>query len=56
VSAHVEAAASVCQALQPYIAQYTSMTLLKGRSAPSVDIERREDGSLAVKGKTRVAD
>jgi len=35
VSAHVEAADLGLQALQPYIAQYTSMTLLKGRSAPS---------------------
>jgi len=55
VSAHVEAADLGLQALQPYIAQYTSMTLLKGTLGAKLDIERGEDGSLAVKGKTRVA-
>ena len=55
VSAHVEAADLGLQALQPYIAQYTSMTLLKGTLGAKFDIERGEDGSLAVKGKTRVA-
>ena len=55
VSAHVEAADLGLQALQPYIAQYTSMTLLKGTLGAKLDIERGADGSLAVKGKTRVA-
>ena len=55
VSAHVEAADLSLQALQPYIAQYTSMTLLKGTLGAQLDIERGADGSLAVKGKTRVA-
>ena len=55
VSAHVEAADLGLQALQPYIAQYTSMTLLKGTLGAKLDIERGADGSLAVRGKTRVA-
>jgi uncharacterized protein DUF748 len=55
VSAHVEAADLGLQALQPYIAQYTSMTLLRGTLSAKLDIERGADGSLAVKGKTRVA-
>ena len=55
VSAHVEAADLGLPALQPYIAQYTSMTLLKGTLGAKLDIERAADGSLAVKGKTRVA-
>lgn len=55
VSAHVEAADLGLQALQPYLAQYTSMTLLKGTLGAKLDIERGADGSLAVKGKTRVA-
>src|ERR1700694_3423713 len=55
VSAHVEAAGLSLQALQPYIAQYTSMTLLKGTLGAKLDIERGAEGSLAVKGKTRVA-
>ena len=55
VSAHVEAADLGLQALQPYIAQYTSMTLLEGTLGAKLDIERGADGSLAVKGKTRVA-
>ena len=55
VSAHVEAADLGLPALQPYIAQYTSMTLLKGTLGAKLDIERGADGSLAVKGKTRVA-
>jgi len=55
VSAHVEAADLGLPALQPYFAQYTSMTLLKGTLGAKLDIERGADGSLAVKGKTRVA-
>lgn len=55
VSVHVEAADLGLPALQPYIAQYTSMTLLKGTLGAKLDIERGADGSLAVKGKTRVA-
>src|ERR1700730_10358674 len=54
VSAHVEAADLGLPALQPYIAQYTSMTLLKGTLGAKLDIERGADGSLAVQGKTRV--
>jgi len=43
-------------ALQPYIAQYTSMTLLKGTLGSKLDIERKADGALTVKGATQVSD
>ncbi len=56
LSAHVEAAELGLPVLQPYIAQYTSMTLLKGTVGARLDIERGADGALAVKGGTRVAD
>ena len=56
LSAHVEADELGLPALQPYIAQYTSMTLLNGTLGARLDIERGADGALAVKGGTRVAD
>jgi uncharacterized protein involved in outer membrane biogenesis len=56
VTAHVEAAGVELPVLQPYIARYTSMTLLKGVLATKLDIERRADGNLSVKGNTEVAD
>jgi len=55
VSAHIEASDLGLEALQPYIAEYTSMTLLKGTLGAKLDIDRGADGVLAVKGKTRVA-
>jgi hypothetical protein len=42
--------------LQPYIGQYTSMTLLKGTLGARADIERGADGALTVKGNTVVSD
>jgi hypothetical protein len=56
VSAHVEAAGLDLTALQPFIAQYTSMTLLKGALAAELDLDRQADGTLAVNGDTEVAD
>jgi len=42
--------------LQPYVARYTSMSLLQGLLGAKFDVERRADGALSVKGDTRVAD
>ncbi len=56
VSAHVEAADLGLTMLQPYIARYTSMTLLQGALASRLDIERQADGTLAVRGNSHVAD
>jgi uncharacterized protein involved in outer membrane biogenesis len=56
VTAHVEAEHLGLPALQPLLAQYTSMTLLKGELGARVDFERGVDGTIAVKGNTRVAD
>jgi hypothetical protein len=55
VTAHLETADLGLPALQPYIAQYTSMTLLKGTLGAKLDIERQADGVLAVKGNTWIA-
>jgi len=56
VSAHVEAASLGLPMLQPIIAKYTSMTLLKGALGAKLDIERQADGALDVKGNTEVVD
>lgn len=56
VTAHVEAEHLGLPALQPLLAQYTSMTLLKGELGARVDLERGADGTIAVKGNTRVRD
>jgi Domain of Unknown Function (DUF748) len=56
MSAHVESANLELTMLQPYIAQYTSMTLLKGALGTKLDIERDADGALSVKGSTQVSD
>jgi hypothetical protein len=56
VSAHVEAAGLDLTLLQPFIAQYTSMTLLKGALDAKLDLDRQADGALAVKGATLVSD
>ncbi|HEY0767766.1 MAG TPA: DUF748 domain-containing protein [Steroidobacteraceae bacterium] len=55
VAAHIETADLGLPALQPYLAQYTSMTLLKGTLGAKLDIERQADGALAVKGNTNVS-
>jgi uncharacterized protein involved in outer membrane biogenesis len=55
VSAHVEATGVELPVLQPYLARYTSMTLLKGALGAKLDIERHADGNLGVKGNTEVS-
>jgi len=55
-SAHLECSNLGLTMLQPYIGQYTSMTLLKGAFGAKLDIERGADGALTVKGDTQVAD
>ncbi len=55
-SAHLEAANLDLTMLQPFIAQYTSMTLLKGALGARLDLERRADGALEVSGNTAVSD
>jgi hypothetical protein len=55
-SAHLEAEHLDLRALQPLIAQYTAMTLLKGELGARADAERRADGSFEVKGAARVRD
>jgi hypothetical protein len=54
VTAHVEAQHLGLAALQPLLAQYTSITLLSGELATRVDVERHADGYLGVKGETEV--
>jgi len=56
VTAHIEAGRLGLPALQPLLAKYTAMTLLKGELGARIDIERRADGALSVKGETRVSD
>jgi hypothetical protein len=56
VTAHLEAEHLGLPALQPLLAHYTSMTLLKGELRARIDFERRPDGYLAVKGETRISD
>ena len=55
-TAHVEAGHLGLPALQPLLAKYTSMTLLRGELGARIDIERHADGFLGVKGDTRIAD
>jgi hypothetical protein len=56
VNAHLEATHLGLPALQPLLAHYTSMTLLKGELGTRVDFERRADGSFALKGDSWVSD
>jgi hypothetical protein len=56
VTGHVELAGLALTAVQPYISRYTAMTLLKGALGAKLDIERRADGYLGIKGETQVAD
>jgi hypothetical protein len=55
VTAHIETADLGLPALQPYLAQYTSMTLLKGTLGAKLDIERQADGVFAVQGNTWIS-
>jgi hypothetical protein len=55
-SLHLEADNLGLSALQPYLAQFTSMTLLKGTLGARVDVERGADGALAIKGNTEIAE
>jgi hypothetical protein len=54
VDAHIKAADLGLSLLQPYLAQYTSMTLLQGALGAKLDVVRSADGTLAVKGDTAV--
>ncbi len=56
VTAHLEAEHLGLPALQPLLAHYTQMTLLRGELGAKVDFERRADGSFGVKGETRITD
>jgi Domain of Unknown Function (DUF748) len=55
LTAHIETTDLGLPALQPYIAQYTSMTLLNGTLGAKLDLERQADGVLAVKGNTWIS-
>ncbi|HTD10846.1 MAG TPA: DUF748 domain-containing protein [Steroidobacteraceae bacterium] len=55
VSAHAEATGVELPLLQPYLARYTSMTLLQGTLGARLDVERGADGSLSVKGNTGIS-
>ncbi|MDE2138840.1 MAG: DUF748 domain-containing protein, partial [Gammaproteobacteria bacterium] len=54
VTAHLEAQHLGLAALQPLLAQYTSMTLLGGELAARVDFERHADGYIGVKGDSEI--
>ena len=54
VTLHTELTGFDLKALQPYIAQQTSMTLLSGMFGTALDVERDKDGVLSVKGDTSV--
>ncbi|GAC1452529.1 MAG: DUF748 domain-containing protein [Steroidobacteraceae bacterium] len=56
LTAHVEATGVELPVLQPYIARYTSMTLLKGAVGAKLDLVRQANGVLSVTGNTEVAD
>jgi len=56
VTAHVETEKLPLTALQPYVAHYTSMTLLKGTLGARLDVERQADGNLTVKCDTSILD
>ena len=56
VRAQLEAHDLPLTLLQPYLTQYTSMTLLKGTLGTKLDIERGADGAVVVGGTTAVHD
>ncbi len=53
--AHVEATALALPFLQPYLARYTSMTLLRGALGARLDLTHRADGFLEVRGDTQLS-
>ena len=55
LSAHVDVQGVNLAVLQPYLNSYTSMLLLKGAIGAQLDLVRRGDGYLAVKGSTVVS-
>ncbi len=55
VGAHVEAHELGLDVLQPYLAQYTSMTLRAGSLGAKLDVTRDAEGALSVKGRAGVA-
>jgi Domain of Unknown Function (DUF748) len=55
ISAHIEASALPLPVVQPYLSQFTSMTLLKGTLAARLDAATHADGSLDVGGDTQVS-
>ncbi len=55
LTAHVQAQSVNLTVLQPYLNSYTSMLLLKGALGAQLDLVRRGDGYLAVKGSTVVS-
>ncbi len=55
LTAHVDADGIGLAVIQPYLNTYTSMSLLKGALGAKLDLVRRADGYLAVKGSTNVA-
>jgi uncharacterized protein involved in outer membrane biogenesis len=55
LSAHLEATGVELPVLQPYLARYTSMTLLQGTLGARFDIERHADANLSVKGNTAIS-
>ncbi len=56
VSAQLQAHDLPLTLLQPYLAHYTSMTLLKGTLGAKLNIERGADGALVIAGATAVHD
>ena len=56
VSAHLEARDLALTLLQPYLAHYTSMTLLSGTLGAKLDFDRDNDGAFVVGGTTAVRD
>ena len=54
LTAHLEATDLALPVIQPYLSRYTSMTLLKGALGAKLDIERRGDGYLEIKGNSQL--
>ncbi len=55
VSAHVDVDNFDLAALQPYVNEYTQITLLSGALKSGLDIERSASGALDIQGNTEVA-
>ncbi|HTT43558.1 MAG TPA: DUF748 domain-containing protein [Steroidobacteraceae bacterium] len=56
LSLHADLAALGLPLIQPYLSRYTSMTLAKGALGAHVDLEHAADGTLQIKGSTRISD